>query len=86
MGCRTILPKRSMVRLVRQPEGVKIDPTGKLAGRGAYLHNLRSCWEKGLKGSLASALKATLTPEETELLRQYMEALPEETEKTDERA
>lgn len=86
VGCRTILPKRSMVRLVRQPEGVKIDPTGKLAGRGAYLHNLRSCWENGLKGSLANALKTTLTPEDTELLRVYMEALPEGTEKTDERA
>jgi predicted RNA-binding protein YlxR (DUF448 family) len=75
-----------MVRLVRQPEGVKIDPTGKLAGRGAYLHNLRSCWEKGLKGSLAEALKVTLSPENKEYLSQYMQTLPEAVEKTDERA
>lgn len=85
VGCRTVLPKRSMVRLVRQPEGVKIDPTGKLAGRGAYLHNLRTCWETGLQGSLANALKVNLTPADMDRLNQYMLTLPEGTEKTDER-
>jgi len=74
-----------MVRLVRQPEGVKIDPTGKLAGRGAYLHNLRTCWETGLQGSLANALKVNLTPADMDRLNQYMLTLPEGTEKTDER-
>jgi len=55
-----------------------VDPTGKLAGRGAYLHNIRSCWEKGLRGSLAHALKVNLSPENLNLLQQYYEALPEE--------
>ncbi len=86
VGCRAILPKRSMVRLVRQPDGVRIDPTGKLAGRGAYMHNLRTCWEKGLKGPLANALKVTLTAEDLENLGQYMLTLPEGVEKADERA
>jgi len=80
VGCRTVLPKRSLIRLVRRPEGVQIDPTGKLAGRGAYLHNRRSCWERGLKGTLAHALKATLTPDDLERLRQFMLSLPEEAE------
>ena len=80
VGCRTVLPKRSLIRLVRWPEGVQIDPTGKLAGRGAYLHNRRSCWERGLKGTLAHALKATLTPDDLERLRQFMLSLPEEAE------
>jgi predicted RNA-binding protein YlxR (DUF448 family) len=79
VGCRTILPKRSLLRLVRRPEGVQVDPTGKLAGRGAYLHNRRSCWEKGLKGPLAHALKGTLTAADTQLLHQFMQTLPEET-------
>jgi predicted RNA-binding protein YlxR (DUF448 family) len=78
VGCRTILPKRSLLRLVRRPEGVQLDPTGKLAGRGAYLHNRRSCWEKGLKGPLAHALKVTLTTADTHFLRQFMQSLPEE--------
>jgi hypothetical protein len=57
---------------------VHIDPTGKAPGRGAYLHNQRSCWEKGLKGSLAHALKTTLSPQDILSLRQFMETLPEE--------
>ncbi|MEW6093136.1 MAG: YlxR family protein [Chloroflexota bacterium] len=78
VGCHTVLPKRSLVRIVRQPDGVRVDPTGKLAGRGAYLHNRRSCWEKGLKGSLAHALKATLSPDDLAAFRQFMQTLPEE--------
>jgi uncharacterized protein len=77
VGCRTVLPKRSLVRLVRRLDGILVDPTGKLAGRGAYLHNVRSCWEKGLKGPLANALKATLTPEDLGRISQYMQTLPE---------
>ena len=78
VGCREILPKRTLVRIVRTAEGVKIDPTGKLAGRGAYLHNKRSCWEHGLKGPLAHALKAELTEEELAKLRLFLAELPEE--------
>jgi len=77
VGCRDILPKRSMVRIVRGPQGVVIDPTGKQAGRGAYLHVQRSCWESGLKGALASALKTEITPEERERLMNYAVSLPE---------
>jgi len=54
-----------------------IDPSGKLAGRGAYLHNQRSCWALGLKGALAEALKTEFTPEERERLMNYAVSLPE---------
>jgi len=77
VACREILSKRSMIRIVRSPQGVLIDPTGKLPGRGAYLHVQRSCWESGLNGALASALKIELTPEERELLVNYAVSLPE---------
>ncbi|MFZ2098492.1 MAG: YlxR family protein [Anaerolineales bacterium] len=77
VGCREILPKRSMVRIVRSPQGVVIDHTGKLAGRGAYLHLLRPCWERGLKGALANALKVELTQEERERLTNFAVSLPE---------
>ena len=66
-----------MIRVVRSPQGVVIDPTGKLAGRGAYLHLQRSCWERGMKGALASALKAELTAEERDQLMSYALSLPE---------
>ncbi len=78
VGCHTVLPKQSLVRIVRHTDGVQVDPTGKLAGRGAYLHNRRSCWEKGLKGALAHALKVTLSPDDLEGLRQFMGMLPED--------
>ena len=77
IACREILPKRSLIRIVRSQQGVVIDPTGKLAGRGAYLHQQRSCWEKGMKGALVTALKVELTPEEYDRLKNYFDSLPE---------
>jgi uncharacterized protein len=78
VGCRTVLPKRQLIRIVRSPEGVQVDPTGKLAGRGAYLHDRRACWERGMKGALALALKTELAAEDRERLQIFFETLPEE--------
>ena len=47
VGCREVLSKRQLLRIVRTAEGVRVDPTGKLAGRGAYLHDKRSCCVRG---------------------------------------
>ena len=80
MGCREVLPKRKMVRIVRTADGVQIDPTGKLAGRGAYLHDRRQCWERGLKGALAHALKTTLTQADRARLEEFMNNLPADAE------
>ena len=77
VGCREVVAKRSLIRIVRSPQGVMVDPTGKMPGRGAYLHDLRACWEKGLKGALAQALKTTLMDEERERLTAFAEALPD---------
>ena len=80
VGCREILPKRRMVRIVRTTAEVRVDPTGKLAGRGAYLHDRRECWELGLRGALAHALKTELTAEDRARLEVFMNALPQEAE------
>ena len=77
VGCRTVQAKRSLTRIVRTPEGVFIDTQDKLPGRGAYLHDLQSCWEKGLKSSLERALKTELTNEDRQRLKEYLETLPE---------
>jgi uncharacterized protein len=77
IACREVLSKRSMIRIVHSSQGVVIDPTGKMAGRGAYIHQRRSCWERGMKGALASALKVDLTSEEREQLMRYALSLPE---------
>jgi hypothetical protein len=78
VGCRETLTKRALIRIARTPEGLRIDPTGKLAGRGAYLHDRRSCWERGLKGPLAHALKIELTVQDREMLRSFMDTLAPE--------
>ncbi|MFM8319675.1 MAG: YlxR family protein [Chloroflexota bacterium] len=78
VGCREVLPKRTLVRIVRLEQGIQVDPSGKLAGRGAYLHDRRSCWERGLKGGLAHALKTELSDEDRKILKTWMERLPDE--------
>lgn len=79
VGCREVLPKRSMIRIVKGLEGVAVDPTGKAHGRGAYLHDKRSCWLSGIKGALDHSLKTKLTDQEKIDLLTYMEAhIPDE--------
>jgi uncharacterized protein len=80
LGCRQVLAKRTMTRIVRTPEGLRVDPTGKLPGRGAYLHNLRICWERALKGALAHALNIQLTDQDRETLKEFSAGLPVEDE------
>lgn len=80
VGCREVEPKRSLIRIVRGPNGVEVDPSGKKPGRGAYLHDQKSCWESALKGSLAKALRVQLTAEEQERLLAFARTL--QTEKT----
>ena len=76
VGCQTVDPKRSLIRIVRTSDSVLVDPHGKLNGRGAYLHEKRSCWEKGLQGRLAHALKTELSEDDIAQLTVYKENLP----------
>ena len=65
VACRQEAGKRELVRLVREPSGgVRIDPTGRAGGRGAYLHRDPDCIEQGRRrGAVARALKATVPDE-----------------------
>jgi predicted RNA-binding protein YlxR (DUF448 family) len=76
VGCRIVQPKRTLIRIVSSLQGVRIDPTGRAAGRGAYLHNSRSCWKKGINGKLAQALKVEISKEDLVLLSAFLETLP----------
>ncbi len=81
VGCHQTLAKRQLVRLVRTPEGVRVDLTGRLPGRGAYLHDRRSCWERALKkGTLARALRVELTDDDIARLKAFMAVLPDDDE------
>ena len=72
VGCRQVIEKRGLIRVVRGPEGVAIDPSGKAPGRGAYVHEQRTCWDRALKGSLSKALRTGLTDKELEELSAYV--------------
>jgi uncharacterized protein len=80
IGCRQVLAKRQLERLVRGPDGaISVDPTGKANGRGAYLHNLRSCWEQALKsGAIERALKVTLSDADRAALTAHGQQYPNE--------
>jgi len=70
-GCRQVEGKRALLRIVRTPEGIEIDPTGKKAGRGVYLHQTPECWKKGMNGAVANGLKITLSEKDRALLEEY---------------
>ena len=65
VACRTERQKRDFLRIVRAPDGiVAYDPTGRAAGRGAYICADGSCWAAALKKkSIERALSAPLPPE-----------------------
>lgn len=74
VGCRDVSPKRELVRLVKAEDGsVVIDKTGKLPGRGIYLHRNPACWEKGIAGEIAKGLMIDLTNQDKENLKSYIE-------------
>lgn len=81
IACRKVAGKRSLLRLVRTEQGVEVDTTGKLAGRGAYLHPYQSCWQAVMRGGrIEQALRTRLSEENRQALLAYMATLPESEE------
>ena len=76
VACREVNEKRSLIRIVKTSDGVVIDTTGRLPGRGAYLHDSKECWEKALKRRvLARSLKTEISQENMEILQAYVDKL-----------
>ncbi len=73
VACRVVQEKRGLQRIVRGADGiVRVDATGKLPGRGVYLHTDPECWREGLrKGRLSRALRTTLSPEDLAALEAF---------------
>jgi uncharacterized protein len=69
--CREKAGKRTLTRVVRTEDGIMVDSSGKMNGRGAYLCERPECWERAMTTDvLAKALKTTVTPADRERLRQ----------------
>ena len=50
VGCREMKEKRSLLRVVKSPEGaISFDRVGKAPGRGAYVCKSKECFEKAVK-------------------------------------
>jgi hypothetical protein len=77
VACGRATDKRELVRFIRTAEGyVGVDPTGKANGRGAYVCPQPACFESAIgKRRLASALRASLSEEDVERLRDEFEDL-----------
>jgi len=67
-----------MVRVVRATAGVvEIDPTGKKAGRGAYVCRSWECWHIALRRkALEHALKTDLSTADRQALAAFAEQQP----------
>lgn len=80
IACHETRPKKELVRLVRTPQGVITDTTGKKAGRGAYLCRNVQCWETGLKENrIEHALEVNLSAKNRDELMRFARGLvPEE--------
>lgn len=65
VACQDMMPKKSLLRLVRTPESeIKLDPTGKASGRGAYICSKAECFALARKkNSIERALKSKVTDE-----------------------
>ena len=49
VACRQMKPKTELLRIVNTQDGVVVDGSGKLNGRGVYLCKCKQCVTKALK-------------------------------------
>ena len=50
VGCREMKEKRSLLRIVKSPEGaISFDRVGKAPGRGAYICRSRECLDRAVR-------------------------------------
>ena len=64
VGCRVMKDKRSLLRVVRTPDGaIAADRTGKVSGRGAYLCPDGACLAKARKSRALERALETQIPD-----------------------
>jgi hypothetical protein len=65
IGCRESRDKKSLIRVVKTPEGnIILDRTGRVNGRGAYLCDETSCLKKARKSNALSRSFRINVPDE----------------------
>ncbi len=64
-GCREQKPKNELIRVIKTPDnGICLDRTGRMNGRGAYICLSKECLDKAIKSKgLERALKCDIPDE-----------------------
>lgn len=65
VACRTSKPKKELVRIVKNQDGISLDRTGKVNGRGAYICDNPACLKKLIKGKILNKIFECEVSEET---------------------
>ena len=75
VGCQEMKPKKELIRIVKNKEGdINVDPTGKMAGRGAYICRSTECFQKAKKAKrLERAFECRIDEEIYQALEKQLE-------------
>lgn len=79
VGCGEMKNKKEMIRVLKTPEEIILDTTGKKNGRGAYLCFSKECFEKAVKNKgLERSFKMSIPGEVYKNLEKELEHLENE--------
>ncbi len=74
VGCGEMIAKKEMLRVVKTKDNeIMLDLTGKLNGRGAYIHLNKECFDKAVKSKgLERSFKMSIESDVYEKLSEEM--------------
>lgn len=77
LGCREMIAKQDMIRIIKSPEGTfSLDDTGRKNGRGAYVCRSGECLQKAIKSKgLERSFQTTVPDEVYEVLKEELARL-----------
>lgn len=73
VSCRQMKPKSELLRIVNTADGVVVDLTGKLNGRGVYLCKCADCVTRALKNKKFDKVNGFSLNEVKEILEKLIE-------------
>lgn len=77
LGCREMISKNSLIRIVRSNDGsFAVDATGKMNGRGAYICRNSTCLDKAVRSrALERSFKVSIPSEVYEQLDKELRSI-----------
>ena len=80
LGCREMIPKSELIRIVRSSDGdFTVDATGKQCGRGAYICRKSECLKKAVSSkALERSFKVSIPAEVYEQLDKELRDIEEQ--------